>query len=185
MIDSVALSMTLLVLSACATQPKKTEITTERNTVVTVESIDVPNRLVGVRDASGERTTYYVDESIRDFPRAKVGDQVRIRYRESFAVQMKKSGQGDSVTEVKKDTVKTQTSGTERGSTRTETTTTVKIEKIDRKANTVTFTGPRGRRTVLIISPKLKEFVKELNPGDSVDVAYEEAVALSLEPMSH
>ena len=81
-------------LSACAST-RRTEahrVQMEREAVVTVEAIDVPNRLVTARNASGESLTVYVDESNKAFPQAKVGDQVRIRFVESMAFQLKKTG---------------------------------------------------------------------------------------------
>ncbi len=182
-LGAVCPGMLLVGLSACATQGRKTEVRTEHDAVVTVESIDVPNRLVTVRDASGESSMYYVDESIRTFPQAKVGDQVRIRYQESLALQMKKPGETSPEWQVKEETARPQPSQPARGSTRTEAKATVKIDRIDRKANTVTFTGPRGRRTVLVTDPALQDFVKKLSPGDDVEVVFSEALALSLEPV--
>ncbi len=104
----ICLGAMLAMLPACASSGKKTEIHTERDALVTVEAIDVPNRLVTVHEASGESSTFYVDESIRAFPQAKVGDQVRIRYQESIAVQMKKPGDGTSQLQVKEETARPQ-----------------------------------------------------------------------------
>jgi len=178
-------AVALIGLAGCASteKNKRAQVTMEQVAVVTVESMDVPSRLVTVRDTSGNRTTYYVSQSVRDFPQAKVGDQVRIRYEESMALQMKKPSDGAAEVGMKSETTKAQPSGTHRGGTRTETTATVKIEKVDKDANTVTFTGPRGRRTVLVTNPTMQEFTDKLKPGDMVEVTYVEALALSLEPI--
>ncbi len=170
-------------ISACATTPKRAEVTEERTAVVTVQSIDVPHRLVTVRDASGDSSTYYIRKSVKDFPQAKVGDQVRIRYQESIAVEMKPRGEGTPEMQVTRETTEPEYGGTERGSTRNELTATVRIDKVDPKANTVTFTGPRGQRTLYVQKPAMQEFVKKLRPGDAVEVSYAEAIAISLEPI--
>lgn len=174
--------LTLVGLAACASQGRKTEIRSERDAIVTVESIDVPNRLVTVREASGETSAFYVDESNRTFPQAKVGDQVRVQYQESIAVQMKRPGESTTALQVKEETARPQP-GQAQGATRIETTAVVRIERIDPNADTVTFTGPRGRRTLQVADPAMRDFVKKLRPGDEVEVVFTEALALSLEPV--
>lgn len=180
----VCLGTMLAMLPACASSGKKTEIRTDHEAVVTVESIDVPNRLVTVREAAGDTATFYVDQSIRSFPQAKVGDKVRIRYQESIAVQMAKPGEAGPRATLKEETTKPG-SGAASGSARSELTAVVKIEKVNKSGTSVTFTGPRGRRTIQVVRPEMQKFAKSLRPGDEVEVAYSEALALSLEPVKH
>jgi len=180
----VAGSMALW-LSACATtRPTGAHQTqVERKAVVTVTAMDVPNRLVTVRNAAGESFTVYVDPSVTTFPQAKVGDQVQIRYTESFAVQLKKPGEKVTGLEVREETSRPQP-GKPGGQTATEVKATVRIEAVDQKGSIVTFTGPRGRRTVQILDPSLREYTKQLRAGDTVEATYREALALSLERVS-
>ena len=169
-------------LSACAsTRPAGAHQTqVEHRAVVTVTAIDVPDRLVTVRTAAGDLLTVYVDESVTTFPQAKVGDQVNIRYTESFAVQLKKPGEKGPELAVKEETSGPQP-GKPSGKAVTEVKATVRIEAVDRKGSVVTFTGPRGRRTVQVLDPGLREYTKQLRAGDNVEVTYREALAVSLE----
>jgi len=173
-------------LTACATTRSTGahQTVVEQEAVVTVEAIDVPNRLVTARNASGESFTVYVDKSNKAFPQAKVGDQVRIRFVESMAFQLKKSGDTSKGYEVTEATSRPQ-AGQPTGTTATEVKTTVKIEAIEQGGSKVTFTGPRGRRTVQIHDPSLRDYAGKLRPGDSVEVTYKEALALSLERVQH
>jgi Cu/Ag efflux protein CusF len=58
---------------------------------------------------------------------------------------------------------------------------TVVIEKVDTKANTVTFKRPDGvSRTLPVQSDEGKAFLKKIKAGDSVDVVYAEAVAVEV-----
>jgi len=169
-------------LSACAST-RRTEahrVQMEREAVVTVEAIDVPNRLVTARNASGESLTVYVDESNKAFPQAKVGDQVRIRFVESMAFQLKKSGDASKGYEVTEATSRPK-AGQPTAAASTEVKTTVKIEAVEKGGSKVTFTGPRGRRTVQIHDPALRDYAGKLRSGDAVEVTYQEALALSLE----
>jgi hypothetical protein len=61
-------------------------------------------------------------------------------------------------------------------------TATIVIDSVDAAENTVTFTGPRGLRTVLVESPQGQEFIKQLKKGDEVELTYTEALAISVEP---
>ncbi len=60
---------------------------------------------------------------------------------------------------------------------------TVKISNsVDAANRLVSFTGPKGvKRTVAVKDPKAREFVKQLKPGDEVELTYTEALAISVE----
>lgn len=169
-------------LTACAsTRPKETLYTqVEQETVVTVEAIDVPDRLVTVRTTSGDVLTFYIDESVKDFPQAKVGDRVRIRYRDSYAFRLKGRGEAGPGAEITTET--TRDGGAHpRRSAKAEVKATVRIESVSADGKSVTFTGPRGRRATQILDRSLQEYVRKLRPGDEVEVTYQEAMALSLD----
>ena len=60
----------------------------------------------------------------------------------------------------------------------------VTITAVNREAGTVTFTAPDGNpRTVVIQNPQLRAFAWALVPGERVDVVYEEAFAIAIQPM--
>jgi len=136
-----------------------------------------------VRDATGESITMYVDESNKAFPQATVGDRVRVRYTESFAFQLMKKGEGGPGLQVTEETSRPKP-GQPAGKAATEVKATVIIESVSRDGAIVTFTGPRGRRSVQILDPSLRNYVKKLRTGDEVEVAYKEALAVALERVS-
>lgn len=172
-------------LAGCASnRPTGTHRTdVEREAVVTVEAIDVPNRLVTVRQASGETMTVYVDKANKAFPQAVVGDRVRIRFVESFALRLTKPGEVSPGIQVKESTSRPQ-AGKPSGEASTEVTATVRIEAVNPDGSVVTFTGPRGRRTLQITDPSMREYVRKLRPSDNVEATYTEALALSLEKVA-
>lgn len=176
----MSLCASLLVLSACAsTRPSGTyQTATEREAVVTVTNIDVPNRLVTARDSSGDYLTVYVDRSHKAFPQASVGDQVRIRFVESMALKLADAASPDLKV---KEVTERPAPGSPRARSETEVTATVRIEAVERDGAYVRFTGPRGLRAVQVNDPGMRDYVRKLKAGDHVEVTYKEALALSLE----
>lgn len=174
-----------LALQGCASSGRPASVKTQnvQDAVVTVESIDVPNRMVTVRDSSGVPSTFYVDESLKTFPQARVGDQVRIRFTESMAYKVVAPSRSGSQVKVEESTARPQP-GVPSGSTSSEVVATVRIESVHQNGSLVTFVGPRGRRTVQITDRNLRDYTAKLKPGDHVEVTYREAVAVELEPIA-
>jgi hypothetical protein len=140
--------------------------------------------LVTVRSASGDSLTVYVDESVKTFPQASVGDQVRVRYVESMAFQLRKASDTIQGFEVTEETARPKP-GRPAGAASTDIKATVKIKAVEQAGSKVTFTGPRGRRTAQIQDASLRDYASKLRPGDTVEVSYKEALALSLEKVKH
>jgi hypothetical protein len=67
----------------------------------------------------------------------------------------------------------------------TEMTAVVQIQAVRPDGSIVSFIGPRGPRAVEVRDPAAREFVCGLRPGDSVEVTYREAMALSLEKVGN
>ncbi len=180
-VSLIAGGVALGILGCASNRPKGThETRVEREALMTVEAIDVPHRLVTVRGASGDSLTVYVDESVKTFPQASVGDQVRVRYVESMAFQLRKAGDTIQGFEVTDESTRPKP-GHPSAAASKEIKTTVKIEAVDQGGSRVTFTGPRGRRTAQIQDASMRDYASKLRPGDNVEVTYKEALALSLE----
>ena len=64
----------------------------------------------------------------------------------------------------------------------TPSTVTVTIESVNLEDYSVLFTSPEVKRqSVLVESSEGREFIKQLKPGDLVDLTYTEAMAVSIE----
>jgi hypothetical protein len=60
----------------------------------------------------------------------------------------------------------------------------VTITEVDRLGGTVSFTGPANMtRTVTAENLETRAFILGLRVGEQVDMVYEEALAVSIEPM--
>jgi len=57
----------------------------------------------------------------------------------------------------------------------------VTINAVDRRNNTVTFTGPAGnQRTVTLREQKMRDFARRLRSGDQVQVAIVEGISIDV-----
>lgn len=168
-------------LTACATPTDQKKPAVERSRVVkvtaTVEALDLATRMVTLRGPEGNTITFRADETVKNLPQVKVGDQVVAEYYESVAIQVMKPGQVQAGTAGAAATAKP---GEKPGMVAAgETTITASIEAIDREMPSVTLKGPEGNvKTFQVMDPKNLENVKV---GDQVVITYTVAVAISVE----
>ncbi len=84
-----------LIFAACAAEPPKSASREELiQKTATVESINLPSRLVTLRGEDGGGLTVVVDPVVRNLDQVKVGDKLVVSYYESLAAEVKKPGEG-------------------------------------------------------------------------------------------
>jgi len=173
-----------LVLAACAAPPPKP---VTRDSLVqktaTVESINLPSRLVTLRGEEGGGFTVVVDPSVKNLDQVKVGDKLVVSYYEGLAAEVKKPGEGVEGVETEVSAVKAPPGSKPGGGAGVTMRTTVTIESVDTSFNTVTFKRSDGMsRTVAIQTPEGQKFARGLKKGDQVEITYTEAVAMEVKP---
>ena len=180
-----ALAASLLV-AACASEPPKPAV--RENLVqktATVESIDQASRVVTLRGEEGNVFTVQVGEEVKNLPQVRAGDKVTVSYYEALAAEVKKPGEGVAGVQADTAAVTAPPGSMPAAGAGMLLRTTVVIESVDKKRNTVTFTRSDGAsRTVAVESPEGREFIKGLKKGDNVEVAYTEAVAIEVKPVN-
>jgi hypothetical protein len=179
-----AAAIAAFALAACSEPPPKPAM--RENLVqrkATVESIDQASRLVTLRGEDGVTTTIQVSDEVSNLPQVKAGDEVIVSYYEALAAEVKKPGAGVQGVESEVAAVRAPAGSMPAASVGVLVRTTVTIQSVDKKLNTVTFTRSDGTwRTVTIESPEGREFTKGLKKGDQVEVAYTEALAIEVKP---
>ena len=145
----------------------------------TVEKIDVAKRLVTLRGADGRTIEMKVDESVRNLPQVKKGDQVIVTYYESLEIQLRKKGTATpGVTEDA--AVDRAAVGQMPGAAGAQAVTVVaRITAIDRKTQMVTLQGPKGKTKRIHV--KNPAHLANARVGDLVEATYTEAVAVAVE----
>jgi hypothetical protein len=179
--------LALCLVPACSNdkgpKPSRTEqATTTVN--ATVEAIDHDKRTVTVRGPAGGVVTLKADESVKNFSRLNVGDQVRAVYHESLTVRVRKPGdppEAPAAAAAGSDAAGPAEGGAGRGvpvASRNQTVTAT-VEAIDIKRSTVVLKSPAGRTPPLRVQDPTR--LENVNIGDQVDITYTESVAVSLE----
>lgn len=150
----------------------------------TVKSIDLEHRLVELQ-SDDRQTTVNVPPDVRNLEQLKVGDQIVVSYYQGIAVQLKESGQSDTVgaVTVDRDTARAAPGAKPGGVVTNMVTTTVVIDAVDQASNSLTFTGPSGMtRTVEVKDPSAQQLLGKLTKGDELEITYQEALAVKVEP---
>jgi len=148
----------------------------------TVVSVDQATRMLDLKGEDGSTAAFQVGPEVKNFPQIKAGDKVVVSYYRGIAAELQPKGTPLSKKVDTIDLATTAAPGTKPGAgVGTATTATVVIEKVDTKANTVSFMRPDGvSRTLPVKSPEGQAFIKKLKKGDQVEVLYAEAVAIEV-----
>lgn len=170
---------------ACAQQqpPKEPEMPSrvESNLVemtATVESVDMENRVVTLKNSAGKQVTIDVDENVKNLSQVEVGDQVKVKFYESLAIQVRKP-EGTETASLMQATGKAKEGERPAGVMIDEVTVVTTIEAIDKQNETVTLKGPQGNtRTIKVQKP---ENLEKVQIGDQVVITFTEALAISVE----
>jgi hypothetical protein len=183
----LALSALLAILPLAATRaaepPAPVKVEDAIHLTTKIEAVDQEKRTITVKDKDGKPVELEVSPEVKNLPQVKAGDTMSIVYYQSLAAEFKKPGEG--VKGVQQDAVAGRAAEGERPAAGAgqQTRATVKIDSVDAATNTVKFTGPKGKqRTVAVKDPNAQAFIKQLKPGDEVELTYTEAVAISVDP---
>jgi hypothetical protein len=148
-------------------------------TTATVEDVDQKTRVVTLRTASGEIVHFKADESVRNLPQVRKGDQVTATYYEALALRLREA-EGEQPRMVVSEQVERAPLGAKpAGMVVRDTTLTAKVTAVDKKKQTVTLEGPQGGKVTLEVDDPAK--LEQAKVGHLVEATYREAVAISVQ----
>jgi hypothetical protein len=158
--------------------PGGVEVSDVVTATAVVKAINHNSRTVTLLGSDGRQTTLQVGPEVRNLPQVRRGDHVVVSYTESVALRLKKPGAPPEASVVQE--VATAEPGQRpAGEAAQVVTATAKIVGIDRRGQTATLVGPRGKRfTVKVKDPALLDRVRV---GDRVQATYREALAISVQ----
>jgi hypothetical protein len=162
------------------------EQTTTINAVV--ETVDPNSRELLLRGAGGAQSgrllSMIVSPRVQRLDQIRPGDRVTVTYYQALAAQVvgvrspaSPPFEGVSVN-------RTETASRPGGEVTRVRSGRVTITDVDPATSTVSFIGPNNVvRTVTARNPQVQSFIRSLRVGQQVDILYEEALAISVEPM--
>lgn len=179
----LTLPLSLPVLAAC--QSVDVAQVTTLNGVV--ETVDASSREILLRGQGGAQSgallTMIAGRAVQRLNQIRPGDRVTVRYYQALAAQAVRPLAGASQpfagASVAREADRPGGEVTRVRAGR------VTITALDRDTATVSFVGPGNLpRTVTAQNPQVQAFIRSLRVGEQVDMVYEEALAISVEPMA-
>jgi Cu/Ag efflux protein CusF len=144
-----------------------------------VKAVDLQTRRVTLERADGSEVTFYADDTVRNLPQVKVGDEVTASYYESLAYEVKRSSTATPGAAMAEEAARAKLGEKPAGAGARVTTIVATITGIDKAAGTVTLQGPAGRATT--IKARDPRNLERVAVGDLVEITYTEAVAVSVD----
>lgn len=168
-----------------ATPPPGVSMSESTKLTATVESVDMTTREVLLRGEGGRLVAMVAGPEVRNLAQVRPGDRVVLEYQEAIAAEIVRSGDTRPPAAGAVGAGRAEPGQRPAGLAGEAVRVRVRIDAVDAAAGVVTFTGPRGAtRTVAAREPAMRDFVRGLRPGEEVDIAYAEALAVRVEPVA-
>ena len=145
----------------------------------TVDSVDLKNRIVTLKDANGNLAQMNVAKSVNDLDKVKKGDIFMVEHAQAIAVGLTAAGQGQKPGASGVHSVVVSGKGSAKPFEETQDTVyaTVKISTIDYNSRVVTFTLPSGEKQKVKVAPSVLGLEK-FKAGDDVMVEFVDDTAI-------
>jgi hypothetical protein len=153
-------------------------VSQQMSVTATIENVDKKNRKLTLKDPDGDDVTVHVPKEVQGFDKLKAGEAIDITYREGLAMTLLPGGAGEAP-DLQEKTVGSHDVGN--GVMAREITASATVTHVDTKNNKVTVKGPNGNvNTIKVEDPDIQQRLKNVKPGDVIQLTYSEAVATSL-----
>ena len=145
----------------------------------TVDSVDLKNRIVTLKDANGNLAQMNVAKSVNDLDKVKKGDIFMVEHAQAIAVGLAAAGKGQKPGASGVHSVVVSGKGSAKPFEETQDTVyaTVKISTIDYNNRVVTFTLPSGEKQKVKVAPSVLGLEK-FKAGDDVMVEFVDDTAI-------
>ncbi len=184
----------LFVLSACQSakttslpappETRRAELSNEYTAMAEVVAVVPAERRLTLRRENGSSFDLTAGEGVRNFAQIAVGDVLRVRYKETLAASLRPVGEKVEPAEGAFLAARAKPGAKPGGGLGLAVSLRVKIESIDLERNIVVFAPASGELIAhRLQTPEGREFVRGLEVGDTVQLDYAQALALSVEKL--
>ena len=171
------------VLLACGTVEHKATTEDYFDTVATVRAVDAAEGLLAIDTPTGERAVLQMGPEVKNLSEVKAGDRLKIRHSRAMAAHVVKASRPAVISSTENSESQFDPGTKPAATTERETKALFHVDAIDTAANSMLVTGPAGRQQLVQISePEMQDYIRTLEAGDTVEVTFTEATAISIEP---
>jgi hypothetical protein len=177
-----SLAILIALIGGCASSPEPLEVSDIQVIEATVTGVDVGKRLVSLRGPEGNTLLINVQPEVRNLAQVSAGDKLKVSYTRALIASMTEPGQASTEVPVVAAAARAPEGGMPGVAAGAVISATVEIISVGTDGKTLTFRGPAGElRSIDVEREVSRDFVRELSPGDQVDMTYSEAVAVEVE----
>ncbi len=160
-------------------QPAPAAVQQTVTVTATVETVDMTTRQVLLSGPKGALLTVVAGKDVQNLSQLKAGDHVVLTGQRAVAVRVGKPGQKLAPPTLQGAAVRAVRGELPAGAAYELVNVNVRINKVDKKTHTVSFTRADGSTgEVTVENPHLQAFAGQLKPGDNVELAYLQAVSI-------
>jgi hypothetical protein len=152
--------------------------TTSVSGTATIQAIDSTARTITLRNQAGEEDTYAVGPEVKRFNEMKVGDTVKMTYRESIVLQIRKPGDKPGPTSLQGG-VTPGTGALPSATVGVQAKMTVTVKAIDLNVPSITVTTPDSRTVTRKVENKKN--LEGVKVGDQIDITYTQSLLTAIE----
>ena len=189
------LPFVLLASSACQSsqaslppgppETRRAEISNEYAAMAEVVAVAPAERRLTLRREDGRSFDLIAGDGVRNFDQIAVGDALRVRYKETLAASLRPAGERVEPAEGAFLAARAKQGAKPGAGLGMAVSVRVKIESIDLERNIVVFAPASGELIAhRLQTPEGREFVRGLEVGDTVQLDYAQALALSVEKVA-
>jgi ribosomal protein S1 len=172
-------------VSACATTseaPNEAKVSDEVTVQATVVAVDKETRDRTLTRPDGSSVEVIAGPEIRNFEQIEPGNTVTARYVVSLTARRLEADAPDTEPTAGLVTARAEPGQAPAGAIGSDMMMTVAVKSVDQDQHIVTFTDPNGiLHAIEAERDEGKNFVRGLQPGDRVELIYEELLAMSVE----
>jgi hypothetical protein len=174
-----------VLIGACSSTPKaptQAQITDQVSVEATVLAVDEASRELTIERPDGTRVVVVAGPEVRNFDRIEAGDKVKADYILTLSARLLGSDEPDTQPTAALGAARAERGQDPAGAIGAGIALTVKVTSVDVEQHLVVFTDPSGAiHAVQAEREEGRRFIAGLKPGDRVELAYGEAVVLSVD----
>ena len=162
-----------------ASEPGKAAAVSVVEATVTVVAINPKTRVITLKGASGKTIDVEAGDEVKNFSQIRVGDNVKVQYREALTIELKKT-KADASASVTVGAGTAAPGAQPAAAAGAQVTAIADVVAVDPKKSTISLKGPAGN--VVELKVRNPDHFKVVKKGDKVEVVYSEAVAIAVTP---